>query len=201
MSNPVKFYKKSEWGQDEVPADGYIWFNPNTGLIGIYKNGDWEYYSGLKDASYVDQKLTIIPCVGDEVEVDLSGISANAAAIQDIGTTVEEIELAVASTLTEFEANYRLINENMAKIRSDIQAIYFNMYENEVITASALNDLNARLGSVFSNVSGNHISIDNVNNQPMINIVTGNVSDGENAIAVASDVKSYVDDSLDWGEY
>jgi hypothetical protein len=53
----LKFYRRSTAPAN--PQEGYIWFNSSNGVLAIYKSSKWEYYSGLVDATYTNNKLTI----------------------------------------------------------------------------------------------------------------------------------------------
>lgn len=71
----LKFYRRSTAPAN--PQEGYIWFNSSNGVLAIYKSSKWEYYSGLVDATYTNNKLTITKKDGvEKVEVDLSALSS-----------------------------------------------------------------------------------------------------------------------------
>ena len=82
----LKFYRAINAPSN--PEDGYIWFNPDSGSISIYKTDKWEVYSGLLDADYSDSKLTITKKDGTALTVDLGNISS----IGDLSTRLSEVE-------------------------------------------------------------------------------------------------------------
>ena len=77
MAN-IKFYRvvASYWNT-VTPQEGFVWFNTDDRTISLYKNGVWEQYSGIKSATYVDNVLTVTPCVGDSVVVDFNALHAD----------------------------------------------------------------------------------------------------------------------------
>lgn len=77
MAN-IKFYRVVASYWDTVtPQEGFVWFNTDDRTISLYKNGVWEQYSGIKSATYVDNVLTVTPCVGDSVVVDFNALHAD----------------------------------------------------------------------------------------------------------------------------
>ena len=85
-SEKLKFYRAENAPSN--PKNGYVWFNPNLGSISIYKTDKWEHYSGLLDADYSDNILTITKKDGTKLEVNLGNISS----IGDLSTRLGEVE-------------------------------------------------------------------------------------------------------------
>ena len=89
------------------------------------------------------------------------------------------------------ESNVETIGEQIVTINTTIE-------ENELVIADALNDLNSRIDSLtsgtISSVTGtDYITATTTDGAVVIDATTGSVADGTNAIAIASDVKAYVD--------
>lgn len=82
----LKFYRAENAPSN--PKEGYIWFNPTLGSISIYKTNTWENYSGLLDADYSDNILTITKKDGTALTVDLGNISS----IGDLSTRLGKVE-------------------------------------------------------------------------------------------------------------
>lgn len=73
MANPnIKFYRKSSAPAN--PQEGFIWFNTGDRTIQLYKDGDWEKYSGLVNATYTNKILTITNADGTPLTIDLSDV-------------------------------------------------------------------------------------------------------------------------------
>lgn len=92
MAN-IKFYRagNSYW-DNKTPLEGYIWFNTDDRTISIYKEGNWEKYSGIVSASYSENILTITPAAGNPIVVDLT----------DLGK-INTIQTALATVINQLK--------------------------------------------------------------------------------------------------
>lgn len=77
MANtPIKFFKGANQPASVV---GSIWFNTSDRTIRVCTGNtadSWEIYTGLVDASYANNKLTITKAVGQPVELDFSDVAS-----------------------------------------------------------------------------------------------------------------------------
>ena len=90
-NNQLKFYKSSS-----IPSAakiGSVWFNTTNRTINVRvaenTDADWQTYSGLIDAVYANNTLTITKADGTPISVDFSGIIS---ALSTLGTRVENLE-------------------------------------------------------------------------------------------------------------
>lgn len=98
------------------------------------------------------------------------------------------------------------MNNAIEKNTTDIATINTIIEENELTVASALTNLDARISTLasgtVSSVSGeNYVEVTTTNGAVVIKATTGTVANGDNALALASDVKTYVDSAMTWGEF
>lgn len=97
MAN-IKFFRKDVAPSN--PQEGYVWFNSSNKTIQLYKNAAWEVYTGkINDVTYADNKLTIVPHVGDSTTIDLSAV----ANISDLSTRLGTLETSFNTFSGEFE--------------------------------------------------------------------------------------------------
>lgn len=87
---------------------------------------------------------------------------------------------------------------DIATIKGNIETINTTIEENELTVASALTDLDARINSLasgtVSSVSGeNYVEVTITDGAVVVKATTGAVANGDNALALTSDVKAYVD--------
>ena len=76
MAQPlIKFFRVDKLTdlQATQKVQGGLYFETSTGVLYVYNGTDFEAYSGLKSASFADQKLILTPSVGDAITIDLSG--------------------------------------------------------------------------------------------------------------------------------
>lgn len=90
------------------------------------------------------------------------------------------------------------IKEDVGEINKAIETINTTIEENELVTASALTDLDERVialeESAITSVSGeSYITAETTDGAVKVKATIGTVVNGDQAIALASDVKSYVD--------
>lgn len=109
MANPqIKFYKGAS-----APATltaGMIWFNTKNRTIQVYTGSAWEIYTGLVDATYANNALTITKAVGDPLVLDfntmLGNISGLSERLDDYDTWKAE---TVTPVITAFNANFATV--------------------------------------------------------------------------------------------
>ena len=90
------------------------------------------------------------------------------------------------------------IKGDITTIKGQITTINTTIEENELVVSEALNDLNTRVdnlasGTVSSVTGENYITTITTDGAVTVSATTGAVANGDNALALASDVKSYVD--------
>lgn len=76
MAQPlIKFFRVAKIAdlQATQKVQGGLYFETETGILYVYNGTAFEAYSGLKSASFADQKLVLTPSVGAAIEIDLSG--------------------------------------------------------------------------------------------------------------------------------
>lgn len=109
----LKFYRAGNAPSN--PKDGYIWFNPNLGSISIYKTDKWENYSGLLDATYSNNTLTITKKDGTALTIDLSSISSIGDLSTRLGTAENEIKT--------IKGNITTLSQAVNLMKNDVDAI------------------------------------------------------------------------------
>lgn len=103
---------------------------------------------------------------------------------------------AIGKNTTDIATN----TADITTIKGNIETINTTIEENELTVASALTDLDARINSLasgtVSSVSGeNYVEVTTTDGAVVVKATTGAVANGDNALALASDVKSYVDNA------
>lgn len=122
MANPqIKFYKGA--AAPTSPAAGVIWFNTKNRTIQVYTGTDWEIYTGLVDATFVNGILTVTKASGDPVVLDFSDVASGKALadlkdrVDDYDTWKTEVVTPVISTFNEQFATVKTASEtNAAKL-------------------------------------------------------------------------------------
>ena len=104
----IKFYKGAS--APASPAAGVIWFNTKNRTIQVYTGSAWEIYTGLVDATYANNQLTITKAVGDPLVLDFTSMLTNIEGLtdrlDDYDTWKSEV---VAPVITEFNANFATV--------------------------------------------------------------------------------------------
>ena len=98
------------------------------------------------------------------------------------------------------------LKTDVATLQSDVETINTTIEENELVIASALTNLDERVTELEANsiksVTGeSYITVTTLNGEVTVAATIGTVSDGDNAIALASDVQAYVDSQWEWGVF
>lgn len=104
----IKFYKGAS--APASPAAGVIWFNTKNRTIQVYTGSAWEIYTGLVDATYANNQLTITKAVGDPLVLDFTSMLGNidglTKRLDDYDDWKAEV---VAPVITEFNANFATV--------------------------------------------------------------------------------------------
>lgn len=109
MANPqIKFYKGAS--APTTLTAGMIWFNTKNRTIQVYTGSAWEIYTGLVDATYANNQLTITKAVGEPLVLDfnsmLGSISGLSERLDDYDTWKAE---TVTPVITAFNANFATV--------------------------------------------------------------------------------------------
>lgn len=184
----LKFYRATSAPSN--PKDGYIWFNPSSGSISIYKTDKWENYSGLLDATYSSNKLTITKKDGTTLTVDLSSISS----IGDLSTRLGKVEGQITTINTNMDTLTKAVS-TMTGIVDEIP----NTVSTEV--TSQLGNLNAAVWSTGGSNAPDFTTTANKDKRVAVKVVQADgkitvVEVLENGIASSSDI-SDVNDRID----
>lgn len=115
MANPqIKFYKGAS-----APATltaGMIWFNTKNRTIQVYTGTAWEIYTGLVDATYANNQLTITKAVGDPLVLDFNSMLGS---ISGLGERLDDYNTWRAETVTPVITAF---NENFATVKAASEA-------------------------------------------------------------------------------
>ena len=115
MANPqIKFYKGAS-----APATltaGMIWFNTKNRTIQVYTGTAWEIYTGLVDATYANNALTITKAVGDPLVLDFNSMLGNISGLAD---RLDDYDTWKAETVTPVITAF---NENFATVKAASEA-------------------------------------------------------------------------------
>lgn len=115
MANPqIKFYKGAS-----APATltaGMIWFNTKNRTIQVYTGTAWEIYTGLVDATYANNQLTITKAVGDPLVLDFNSMLGS---ISGLGERLDDYDTWKAETVTPVITAF---NENFATVKAASEA-------------------------------------------------------------------------------
>ena len=136
-------------------------------------------------------------------------------ALKSYADTAEADAISAAKAYTDTLANGQVKTNTTAiatntgditTIKGQITTINTAIEENELTWAGALNDINGRLdnlasGTVSSVTGEGYISATTTDGAVVVTATTGAVADNINGLAIASDVKSYVDSTWTWGEF
>lgn len=126
--------------------------------------------------------------------------------LQEVSAWIKEHPESAAEMNEKIGTNTTNIATNTADIetiKGQVETINTTIEENELTVASALTDLDSRVNSLaesaISSVSGDesYISATTTDGAVVVTATTGSVANNDNALAVASDVKSYVDSAVD----
>lgn len=109
MANPqIKFYKGAS--APTTLTAGMIWFNTKNRTIQVYTGSAWEIYTGLVDATYANNQLTITKAVGDPLVLNFNSMIGS---ISGLGERLDDYDTWKAETvtpvITAFNANFATV--------------------------------------------------------------------------------------------
>lgn len=109
MANPqIKFYKGAS--APTTLTAGMIWFNTKNRTIQVYTGSAWEIYTGLVDATYANNQLTITKAVGEPLVLDFNSMLGS---ISGLGERLDDYDTWKAETvtpvITAFNANFATV--------------------------------------------------------------------------------------------
>ena len=156
----IKFFRAETFPTTVTPQEGYVWFNPADTTIRLYKSGDWEYYSGVKSASYANNILTITPSKGSAITIDLSILKSTSdltGLIQRVAT-LETNYNTLSGKVTTIEGTVNTTSTAVAKVIKQLKNIQdaegaVKTYVDDQIAAEKLARENADSGFT-SQISG-----------------------------------------------
>lgn len=102
------------------------------------------------------------------------------------------------ATLSDHGEAIAELQTDVSDLETAVETINTTIEENELVTASALTNLDERVialeGSAVTSVTGeSYITAETTDGAVTVKATIGTVVNGDQAIALASDVKSYVD--------
>lgn len=156
----IKFFRAETFPTTVTPQEGYVWFNPADTTIRLYKSGNWEYYSGVKSASYANNILTITPSKGNAITIDLSILKSTSdltGLIQRVAT-LETNYNTLSGKVNNIEGTVNTTSTAVAKVIKQLKNIQdaegaVKTYVDEQIAAEKLARENADSGFT-SQISG-----------------------------------------------
>ena len=186
----IKFYKGAS--APASPAAGVIWFNTKNRTIQVYTGSAWEIYTGLVDATYANNQLTITKAVGDPLVLDFTSMLGNidglTKRLDDYDDWKAEV---VAPVITEFSANFATV-----KATSEANAAKLADLTKDTVKAEITADIAAAEGRINGTIGGINQTIENMG-----------TTVAENAAAAAdyasfkanhkTTVDGYIDDKID----
>lgn len=117
MAN-IKFFRKDTAPSN--PQEGYIWFNSTNNTIQLYKNSTWEVYTGkINDVTYADNKLTIVPHVGNSTTIDLGSIGNIADLSTRLGTLENSFNILSGEFATE-KGKISTLQGEMTTVKTEV---------------------------------------------------------------------------------
>jgi len=146
MAQPlIKFFRVAKIAdlQATQKVQGGLYFETSTGVLYVYNGAAFEAYSGLKSASFADQKLVLTPSVGSALEIDLSGyvdsneFNTELANYVKKDQTIAGIDLQDSITVEELKAALGLTDKNLGGEANAIETVQVNgddlTIENETV--------------------------------------------------------------------
>lgn len=111
---------------------------------------------------------------------------------------------ALNSTVNGHTTDISQLKTDVSDLETAISTINTTVEENELTTAAALTNLDQRViaieGSAITSVTGsNYITATTTNGEAVISATTGTLDGETNGLALAADVKQYVDSMWEWG--
>ena len=143
MAQPlIKFFRVAKLTdlQATQKVQGGLYFETSTGVLYVYNGTDFEAYSGLKSATYADQKLVLTPSVGAAIEIDLSGYVDNGEFNTELAKyvkkeqTIAGIDLQDNITSEELKTALGLTDKNLGGEANVLEGVKVN---GEALTIAA----------------------------------------------------------------
>lgn len=128
MAN-LKFYRKAV-APTEGLVQGAIWFNTSDRTIQLYTGSAWEKYTGIIDATYTNNILTITKSVGDPLTLNFS-------------------DVAQKSVLDELITNFGTLESNVNTNTGDINTLKTTVGEH----TTALGTVDSRIAAAVKEES------------------------------------------------
>lgn len=135
MAQPlIKFFRVAKIVdlQATQKVQGGLYFETETGILYVYNGTEFEAYSGLKSASFANQKLVLTPSVGAAVEIDLSGyidsneFNTELAKYVKKEQTIAGIDLQDNITVEELRAALGLTADNLKGEENVLEGVKVN---------------------------------------------------------------------------
>ena len=147
--------------------------------------------------------------LAEELLAGPDGAVDNFKTLQELAAWLEQHPEDAAAMNTSISNNTTAVSDltdRVDAIDDQIEAINSVVEDNELVIAAALADLDTRITSLSSNtvssVTGqNYINATTTNGAVTIQATTGAVASGADALAIASDVKTYIDSIMTWAEF
>lgn len=148
MAQPlIKFFRVAKIADLQAiqKVQGGLYFETETGILYVYNGTAFEAYSGLKSASFADQKLVLTPSVGDAIEIDLSGyvdsneFNTELANYVKKEQTIAGIDLQDNITVEELKTALGLTDENLSGEANVLEGVKVN---GEALTIDAEKTVN-----------------------------------------------------------
>lgn len=135
MAQPlIKFFRVAKIAdlQATQKVQGGLYFETSTGVLYVYNGTAFEAYSGLKSASFANQKLVLTPSVGAAIEIDLSGyvdsgeFNTELAKYVKKEQTIAGIDLKDSITAEELKTALGLTADNLAGEANVLESVKVN---------------------------------------------------------------------------
>lgn len=135
MAQPlIKFFRVAKIAdlQATQKVQGGLYFETETGILYVYNGTAFEAYSGLKSASFADQKLVLTPSVGAAIQIDLSGYVDNGEFNTELAKyvkkeqTIAGIDLKDSITAEELKTALGLTADNLAGEANVLESVKVN---------------------------------------------------------------------------
>lgn len=148
MAQPlIKFFRVAKIAdlQATQKVQGGLYFETETGILYVYNGTAFEAYSGLKSASFADQKLVLTPSVGAAIEIDLSSyvdsneFNTGLANYVKKEQTIAGIDLQDNITVEELKTALGLTDENLGGEANVLEGVKVN---GEALTIDAEKTVN-----------------------------------------------------------
>lgn len=163
----IKFYKQAS---APTAAAGSIWFNTTNRTIQVYTGTEWEVYTGLIDATYTNNILTITKAQGGSLQLDLSDV-ASAEALATLTTTVTNLSTTVTDNKTAADKGIKEAKDAAATVATDlaeyetandaaVQGVANDLSEYETSNDARVEAVEGRVGTLETTVGEHDAAIE-----------------------------------------